>query len=43
MNNPYNLSHSERAITPDQNFNKGINFRMTKERRERKAKKYRGK
>lgn len=36
MNNPNNLSHAERAITPTQDFNKGINYRMPKERREKK-------
>lgn len=36
MNNPHNLSHSERGITPTQNFNKGINFQMSKARRKAK-------
>ena len=39
MNNPNNLSHSERAITPKVDFNKGINCNMPKERRLAKAKK----
>ena len=37
MNNPHNLSHQERGITPKPNFNKGINFQMSKERRKKKA------
>lgn len=37
MNNPYNLTLAERAITPTQNFGKGINFQMSKERRAKKA------
>lgn len=41
MNNPYNLSHEERAITPRMDFNKGINRQMTKERRKKKADRYR--
>lgn len=36
MNNPNNLSHTERAITPTQDFNKGINHKMSKERRTKK-------
>ena len=36
MNNPHNLSHAERAITPVQDFNKGINHKMSKERRKKK-------
>lgn len=36
MNNPYNLSQTERAITPTQNFNRGINHQMSKERRANK-------
>jgi len=43
MNNPHNLSLSERAITPKQDFNKGINCNMPKARREKKkAKKFKG-
>tara|TARA_R110000796_G_scaffold30122_7_gene80743 strand:+ start:1395 stop:1526 length:132 start_codon:yes stop_codon:yes gene_type:complete len=33
MNNPNKLSYAERAITPTQDFNKGINYRMPKEKR----------
>ena len=40
MNNPHNLSHTERGITPGPDFNKGINFRMSKERRAKKSKRY---
>tara|TARA_R110000744_G_scaffold21626_4_gene55808 strand:+ start:762 stop:923 length:162 start_codon:yes stop_codon:yes gene_type:complete len=36
MNNPNNLSLQDRAITPTQDFNKGINYRMSKERRAKK-------
>jgi hypothetical protein len=38
MNNPNNLSLKERGITPTQDANKGINYRMSKERRAKKAK-----
>lgn len=40
MNNPYNLSHAERAITPTQNFNQGINTKMSKARRKAKQVRY---
>jgi hypothetical protein len=40
MNNPSNLSNAQRAITPGPDFNKGINFRMTAERRTKKNKRY---
>lgn len=36
MNNPHNLKPEERAITPGRDFNKGINFNMSKERRAKK-------
>lgn len=36
MNNPNKLSLQERAITPHQDFNKGINHKMPKERRLKK-------
>ena len=36
MNNPHNLTPQERGITPTQDANKGINYRMSKERRARK-------
>ena len=36
MNNPYNLSLQERAITPTKDFGKGINHKMSKERRAKK-------
>lgn len=42
MNNPHNLTHEERGITPTQDFNKGINWRMSKERRLAKKKRYLG-
>jgi len=43
MNNPNNLSHAERAITPTQDFNKGINHKMPKEKRlKKKTKKVKG-
>lgn len=40
MNNPYNLTLEERAITPMPNFNKGINVYMSKERRKEKQKRH---
>lgn len=40
MNNPNNLSHVERGITPTQDANRGINYRMSKERRNRKRKRH---
>jgi hypothetical protein len=40
MNNPNGLTLAERAITPTQDANKGINYRMSKERRAKKAKRY---
>jgi hypothetical protein len=43
MNNPHNLSHAERAITPTKDFNKGINWQMPKSRREAKKKKIKAK
>lgn len=36
MNNPNKLSLEQRAITPSQDFNKGINWKMPKERRTKK-------
>lgn len=36
MNNPHNLTQTERAITPTHNFNKGINCDMSKARRKAK-------
>jgi hypothetical protein len=33
MNNPYNLSPQQRAITPKPGFNTGINSAMHKKRR----------
>ena len=36
MNNPNKLSLAERAITPTKDANKGINYRMSKERRAKK-------
>lgn len=40
MNNPHNLTQTERAITPVAHFNKGINHQMSKERRRAKQKRY---
>jgi hypothetical protein len=40
MNNPNNLTLAERGITPTQDANRGINYRMSKERRAKKAKRY---
>jgi hypothetical protein len=40
MNNPSNLTQTQRAITPGPDFNKGINFRMSAERRAKKNKRY---
>ena len=40
MNNPHNLSHEERAITPTQDFNKGINHKMSKDRRKKKQERH---
>ena len=41
MNNPHNLKPHERGIDPTIDFNKGINFRMSKERRAKKQKRHR--
>lgn len=41
MNNPHNKSPEERAITPSKDFNKGINFKMSKERRAKKQARHR--
>jgi len=41
MNNPHNLSHKERAITPMPLFNKGINVAMSPARRARKQARHR--
>ena len=40
MNNPYNLDHTQRGITPVKNFGRGINFAMSKERRKAKQKRH---
>ena len=36
MNNPHNLPPEARGITPTKDFNKGINHKMSKERRAKK-------
>tara|TARA_R110000822_G_scaffold95119_3_gene217707 strand:+ start:321 stop:482 length:162 start_codon:yes stop_codon:yes gene_type:complete len=40
MNNSNNLSLEERAITPTKDFNKGINYQMSKVRRAAKQARY---
>lgn len=41
MNNPYELTKTQRAITPTIDFNKGINHRMSKAQRKRKRARHR--
>lgn len=41
FNNPYNLPHNKRAITPKVDFNTGINIDMSKSRRRRKQARHR--
>lgn len=41
MNNPNNLDHTQRSITPGQDFNKGINYQMSKGRRKAKQERHR--
>ena len=40
MNNPHNLPPHERGITPTWDFNKGINHKMSPERRAKKQQRH---